>query len=130
MPARLMMTLPTLCSPVASVHGKFVLLDPGTIAQIDTVRAGARGIKTPKNHNAVGSLALARSGAHACTRSSGHSGHTKTVKPVTPRKPARSRWHLTEICLSTSSSRRKTPVMVDCVRFYVYRSTVESYIDS
>jgi hypothetical protein len=118
-PARLMMTLPTLCCPVASVHGKFVLLDAGTIAQIDTVRAGAGGIKTPKNHNAVGSLALARSGAHACTRSSGHSGHTKTVKPVTPRKPASLICHLMEICLKFISSRRKTPVMVDSVAFHV-----------
>ena len=53
------------------------------------VRAGAEGIKTPKNQDAVGSLALARSGAHACIGSSGHGGHTKKAKPVTPHLPAR-----------------------------------------
>ena len=33
-------------------------IDAGTIAQIDTVRPGAGGIKTPKNQKAVGSPSL------------------------------------------------------------------------
>jgi hypothetical protein len=63
-------------------------IDAGTIAQIDTVRPGAGGHQNPEEPESRG-LALARSGAHACTGSSGHGGHTKKAKPVTPRLPAR-----------------------------------------